>query len=95
MTFNDKSQFFNQRYLSPAIYHQLMLFQDMYTSNGFIIDQTFRRTKTKIIDESDEASKNDLSSCFSEHDISLSSIHPLILSVIVAVCNGIDTEICK
>jgi hypothetical protein len=94
-TFNDQSDFFNLGYLPSIIYRQLLLFYDMYTSVGFIIDQTFRRTKTPSFVKSGETSIKEFSSYFSDHNISLSNIHPAILSVIIAVCNGVNIEIRK
>jgi len=91
---DDESDWSNYELLPSVIYQQLQLFHNMNASTAFIIDQTLRRTVTPGY-KPDDIYKNELSSFFKTHNICTSNIHPAILSVIIAVCNGINIEIRK
>ncbi|UJR11874.1 hypothetical protein I4U23_016053 [Adineta vaga] len=69
----------NSESVISLIYQQLPSFSNISLSSEFIIDQIFRRSKNL---------HNELSS----NNISVSDIHPLILSVLIAVCGGVYFE---
>jgi hypothetical protein len=78
--------------LSSVVYEKLWSFHNRSQAIEFDIDQVLR---TAMIRDNitDHVFNKDLSSYFLSHDICLSNIHPLILSVIIAVCGGVYYKI--
>ncbi|CAF3757686.1 unnamed protein product [Rotaria sordida] len=85
--FNDEIQI-NQKSIPSAVYQQLWLLHTLSTSAELIIDQTLR-TIMRSTNISDQIFNKDLSLYLLSNNISISNIHPLIISVIIAVCGGI------
>ncbi|CAF3857852.1 unnamed protein product, partial [Rotaria sp. Silwood1] len=84
---NDKIQT-KQKSMPSAVYQQLWLLHKISESAELIIDQTLRiiMRSTNI---SDQIFNKDLSLYLLSNNISISHIHPLIISVIIAVCDGV------
>ena len=76
-----------QKSVPSAIYQQLWSFQNRSLSTKFIVDQALR--KTMSVDVSEQIFNKDFSVYLLSHNICASDIHPLIMSVIIAVCGGI------
>ena len=74
--------------ISPVIYQQLWSFHSRSSSIEFLIDKTFRETLNSVL-VPDQIFNKDLVLYFLAHDICPSNIHPLIFSVIIALCGGI------
>ncbi|CAF4316966.1 unnamed protein product [Rotaria sp. Silwood2] len=84
---NDKIQT-KQKSIPSAVYQQLWLLHNVSESVELIIDQTLRiimRSATI----SDQIFNKDLSLYLLSNNISISHTHPLIISVIIAVCDGV------
>ncbi|CAF0813651.1 unnamed protein product [Adineta steineri] len=73
------------------IYQQLLSLYNVNPSSEFIIDQIFRKT-IRSENVPNEILNNELSSYFFSNNICGSNIHPLILSLIILVCGGIDFD---
>ena len=73
--------------MSPIIYQQLWSSHDRSLLAEFIIDQTLRTIMISD-DISDQIFNKDFALYFISHNIYEFHIHPLILSVIIAVCGG-------
>ncbi|CAF1434504.1 unnamed protein product [Adineta ricciae] len=73
----------------PKIYQQLNKYRNQNSTNEFLIDQTFRRI-ILIRNAHEYIVSNEFSSYFSSNHICISTIHPLILSVICLVCGGLN-----
>ncbi|UJR07320.1 hypothetical protein I4U23_011607 [Adineta vaga] len=76
---NDKIYKVDSNTIAPIIYQQLWLFDIQNSSEYFIIDQTLRRVVSL-----DNFPNKIFTNSFLE-----SSIHPLLLSIIIAVCGGV------
>ena len=74
--------------ISPVIYQQLWLFHHRSSTVEFVIDQILQR-KMISVDLPDQIFNKDLSLYFMSHNLSISNINPLLLSVIIAICGGI------
>jgi hypothetical protein len=74
-----------------VIYKQIWSLNNISTSGNFVIDQSFRKIMN-LEKAPGDAFNHKLSSYFLSHNIYTSNIHPLILSVIVAVCGGMSFE---
>ncbi|UJR12073.1 hypothetical protein I4U23_016251 [Adineta vaga] len=79
-TFGDKSDVFNFIPLPSIVCQQLNLFHNMNTSTQFIIDQTLRKRGRTKLDQ------------ISHILLKQTTIHPLIISVLICLCNGICFE---
>ena len=86
-TYNNTSDAILKR-IPSFIYRQLWSFHQRNSSKEFRINQILRKALI-LDDESDQIFNKDLSLCCLSHNIHASSIHPLVLSVIVALCGGI------
>ncbi|CAF1632017.1 unnamed protein product, partial [Adineta ricciae] len=84
----DKKHLPDGKQIKSIIYQQLWSFREINPSFEFIIDQIFRRT-VNLYQLSNRCFRKDLQSCLRSNHISESDIHPLILSVIIALYGGI------
>ncbi len=73
--------------ISPAIIHHLWTFRNKSTSAEHIIDQTLQKVMQSNI-SLDHIFENELSSDYLLPDSWKSDAHPLVSSVIIAVCGG-------
>lgn len=73
--------------ISSIIYQQLWSFHKRSSSIEFLIDQTLRTTLMSVVIP-DQIFNKDFALYFLSHDICPSNIHPLLLSVIIALCGG-------
>ncbi|CAF4251433.1 unnamed protein product [Rotaria sp. Silwood2] len=87
-TIDDEFGLFDPKLISPVICRQLQCFYNINQSNGFFIDQILRRRLIFEDGESDDIFKEEFCSHLLKQNISSSDIHPLILSLIAALCNG-------
>ncbi|CAM4833979.1 unnamed protein product [Rotaria magnacalcarata] len=85
---NDKIEI-NQKPIPSTVYRQLWLLHDISASAELMIDRTLRILMRSIDNIPDQIFNKDLSSYLLSNDITMSNIHPLIVSVIIAVCGGI------
>ncbi|CAF4130949.1 unnamed protein product [Rotaria sordida] len=72
----------------PVIYEQLWSLYNAKASLTYTIDQTLRRIVSLLKNFSDDVLHNRLSSSVLPQEFSICSLHPLIVSVIIAVCGG-------
>ncbi|CAF1232096.1 unnamed protein product [Adineta ricciae] len=84
----DKKHLPDGKQIKSIIYQQLWSFREINPSFEFIIDQIFRRT-VNLHQLSNRCFRKTLQSCLRSNHISESDIHPLILSVIIALYGGI------